>query len=207
MELEVANEAEVLSEERPRHLDNNGGGEDNNSDNNDSEKDDCENSDDNDDHPPPSQHISLSASSPPALFICIIAKSELHCSIVSLQQLQHCMLQHCMSRSLVLSCFSRLIPTCIVHLYYRPIPWKCHVCIAWHWIGIQLSGLCQWPDCTDAHHILWRVLHRRFLPSQFLNILLRCTLRIDLSTFNFHYISNLILCNFAHFILFLLSLL
>ena len=73
MELEVANEAE----ERPRHLDNNGVGEDNNS-----EKDDCENGDDNDDHPPPSQHISLSASSPPALFICIIAKSELHCSIV-----------------------------------------------------------------------------------------------------------------------------
>ena len=34
MELEVANEDEVLSEERPRHLDNNGGGEDNNSDNN-----------------------------------------------------------------------------------------------------------------------------------------------------------------------------
>ena len=136
----------------------------NNSDNSDSEKDDCEN---NDDHPPPSQHISLSASSPPALFICIIAKSELHCSIVSLQQLQHCMLQHCMSRSLVLSCFSRFIPTCIVHLYYRPIPWKCHVCIAWHWIGIQLSGLCQWPESTDAHHILWR----RLLPSQFLNIL------------------------------------
>ena len=137
MELEVANEAEVLSEERPRHLDNNGGGEDNSSDNNNSEKDDCENGDgeNNDDHPPPSQHISLSASSPPALFICIIAKSELHCSTVSLQ--------HCMSRSLVLSCFSRFIPTCIVHLYYRPIPWKCHVCIAWHWIGIQLSGLCQ----------------------------------------------------------------
>ena len=43
MKLEVANEAEVLSEERPRHLDNNGDGEDNNSDNNDSEKDDCEN--------------------------------------------------------------------------------------------------------------------------------------------------------------------
>ena len=97
MELQVANEAEVLSEERPRHLDNNGGGEDNNSDNNDnekndsdnnnsdnndSEKDDCENGDNNDDHSPPSQHISLSASSPPALFICIIAKSELHCSIV-----------------------------------------------------------------------------------------------------------------------------
>ena len=56
----------------------------NNSDNSDSEKDDCENvdGDNNDDHPPPSQHISLSASSPPALFICIIAKSELHCSIV-----------------------------------------------------------------------------------------------------------------------------
>ena len=180
MELEVANEAE----ERPRHLDNNGGGEDNNSDNNDSEKDDCENGDNNDYHPPPSQHISLSASSPPALFICIIAKSELHCSIVSSQL--------CMSRSLVLSCFSRLIPTCIVRLYYRPIPWKCHVCIGWHWIGIQLSGLCQWPDCTDAHH----TLHRRLLPSQFLNILARWGLICQHLTF----ISNFILCNFAHFI-------
>ena len=125
MELEVANEAE----ERPRHLDNNGGGEDNNSDNNDSEKDDCENvdGDNNDDHPPPSQHISLIPSCIVHLYYCQIRVA----------------LQHCMSRSLVLSCFSRLIPTCIVHLYYRPIPWKCHVCIAWHWIGIQLSGLCQ----------------------------------------------------------------